>query len=65
MDLDLSGFITILFSEKKLIALLISDERILISSTKAFANDDISQGSDASNFIGSDQKVAPYQLAVF
>ena len=25
----------------------------------------ISQGSDASNFIGSDQKVAPYQLAVF
>ena len=24
-----------------------------------------SQGSDVSNFIGSDQKVAPYQLAVF
>ena len=24
-----------------------------------------SQGSDVSNFIGSDQKVAPYQLVVF
>ena len=32
---------------------------------KPFSFISINQGSDVSNFIGSDQKVAPYQLVVF
>ena len=40
MDLNLSGFAITLFLESQLIASLLSDARILISSTKVFANDD-------------------------
>lgn len=40
MDLNLLGFTIISFSENQLIALLQSNVRILISSTKVSANDD-------------------------
>ena len=39
MDLNLSGFIIVLFLENQFIALFFSNVRILISLTKIFAND--------------------------
>ena len=38
--MDLPGFTIILFSEKQLIVLLLSDARILVNFTKVFVNDD-------------------------